>query len=73
MVVQQVLDYLLTFDLEISLIWKSNWSIMKVLFLLARYMPFADLILIFYRKEASLSQLSQKLSICSFSPIRIRP
>ncbi|PFH48718.1 hypothetical protein AMATHDRAFT_64730 [Amanita thiersii Skay4041] len=36
------LDYLLTFDWEVSLIWDSPWSAVKVLFLLTRYIPFMD-------------------------------
>ncbi|PFH46792.1 hypothetical protein AMATHDRAFT_153814, partial [Amanita thiersii Skay4041] len=36
-------DYLLTLDLELRFIWHSRWSIIKVLFLLARYSPFIDM------------------------------
>ncbi|PFH48724.1 hypothetical protein AMATHDRAFT_49278 [Amanita thiersii Skay4041] len=35
-------DYLLTFDSEVALIWKSPWSLVKVLFLIMRYAPFVD-------------------------------
>ncbi|KIM38010.1 hypothetical protein M413DRAFT_448053 [Hebeloma cylindrosporum] len=36
-----VFDHLLTFDEEVDLIWKSAWSLGKVLFLLNRYYPLA--------------------------------
>ncbi|KAF9010813.1 hypothetical protein BDQ17DRAFT_1299412, partial [Cyathus striatus] len=35
-------DTLLTFDLEVNLIWKAQWNVMKVLFILTRYLPFFD-------------------------------
>ncbi|KAA1472912.1 hypothetical protein DENSPDRAFT_881622 [Dentipellis sp. KUC8613] len=35
-------DYLLTFPDELELIWGSPWTIMKVIFLLNRYVPFVD-------------------------------
>jgi len=37
-----VFDYLLTFPQEVSLIWPSRWTLIKVLFLLTRYMPFVE-------------------------------
>ncbi|KDR82787.1 hypothetical protein GALMADRAFT_848896 [Galerina marginata CBS 339.88] len=37
-----VYDYLLTFQLEVELIWKSRWNFIKVLFIIQRYMPFID-------------------------------
>lgn len=37
-----VWDYLLTLGMEIELIWYSPWTIMKVLYILQRYMPFID-------------------------------
>ncbi|PPQ70038.1 hypothetical protein CVT24_003805 [Panaeolus cyanescens] len=35
-------DWLATFEMEVELVWKSNWNFMKVLFLLQRYLPFVD-------------------------------
>jgi len=35
-------DYLLTLDREISFIWKSNWGIGKVIYILARYSALVD-------------------------------
>ncbi|KAJ7611550.1 hypothetical protein DFH06DRAFT_156442 [Mycena polygramma] len=35
-------DYLLTFNLEVALVWPSRWSISKALFLLSRYLPFFE-------------------------------
>ncbi|KAF9465762.1 hypothetical protein BDZ94DRAFT_302624 [Collybia nuda] len=39
-------DYLVTLELEVTHIWKSNWSTIKVAFLVARYLPFVDVPLI---------------------------
>ncbi|KAJ6608855.1 hypothetical protein B0H10DRAFT_513853 [Mycena sp. CBHHK59/15] len=41
-------DYMLTFNLEVSLIWPSRLSISKILFFLTRYLPFLEVPLIFY-------------------------
>ncbi|KAJ6605403.1 hypothetical protein DFH09DRAFT_1121327 [Mycena vulgaris] len=41
-------DYLLTFDLEMALIWPSRWSISKILFLLSRYLVFVEVPLGYY-------------------------
>ncbi|EJC98751.1 uncharacterized protein FOMMEDRAFT_161584 [Fomitiporia mediterranea MF3/22] len=38
-----VYDYMLTFEDERTLIWNSDWSLTKLLFLLTRYLPFMDL------------------------------
>lgn len=42
----QVPDRLHTLDLEISFIWKSEWNLIKALYLLTRYVPFIDSIII---------------------------
>lgn len=36
-------DYLLTFHLEVDLVWFSPWSYTKVLFLLMRYVPISNI------------------------------
>ncbi|KAF9464917.1 hypothetical protein BDZ94DRAFT_1320782 [Collybia nuda] len=43
-----VYDYFQTLELEVELVWKSSWSISKVVFLLARYPTFVDVPLILY-------------------------
>ncbi|KAJ7836385.1 hypothetical protein B0H14DRAFT_1124585 [Mycena olivaceomarginata] len=43
-----VFDYALTFSLEVSLIWKSKWSLPKVLFILSRYSTIFDVPLVLY-------------------------
>ncbi|KAJ7809689.1 hypothetical protein B0H14DRAFT_1496224 [Mycena olivaceomarginata] len=45
-----VFDYALTFSLEVSLIWKSKWSLPKVLFILSRYSTIFDVPLVLYCK-----------------------
>ena len=37
-------DYILTFEMEVDLVWKSNWNFIKGLYLFQRYLPFAELI-----------------------------
>ena len=37
-------DYLLTFGMEVDLVWKSKWNFMKGLYLFQRYLSFTDLI-----------------------------
>ena len=35
-------DYFLTLGMEVDLVWSSNWSPMKILFIAQRYLPFFD-------------------------------
>ena len=37
-------DYILTFGMEVDLVWKSKWNFMKGLYLFQRYFPFIFLI-----------------------------
>jgi len=48
-----VLDWLLTFDLEVSLIWKAKWNIGTVVYLLSRYLTFVDVALTMYHQLGS--------------------
>ncbi|KAH7913289.1 hypothetical protein BJ138DRAFT_1146324 [Hygrophoropsis aurantiaca] len=41
-------DYLLTFDLELQHIWRARWSILKVLYILTRYLPFFGMVPLMY-------------------------
>lgn len=41
----QVYDYFLTFNEEISLVWFSKWSVVKVAFLVNRYLVIPGIIL----------------------------
>jgi len=44
-------DYILTFRMEVDLVWRSKWNLMKGLYLLQRYLPFIDTIwLVLYRQ-----------------------
>ncbi|PFH48047.1 hypothetical protein AMATHDRAFT_6172 [Amanita thiersii Skay4041] len=36
-------DYLLTLHMEVAYVWKSKWTLIKILFLILRYMPMATL------------------------------
>jgi len=55
-------DYILTFDMEVDLIWKSKWSFMKGLYLFQCYLPFTELILF------ALSGVPDIVTIFSCSP-----
>lgn len=46
----KVLDWLLTLDLEVSLMWPAKWNVTKTLYFLARYSPFIDTSVVMYRK-----------------------
>jgi len=35
-------DYVLTFGMEVDLVWKSKWNVVKGLYLFQRYLPFID-------------------------------
>jgi len=35
-------DYILTFRMEVNLVWKSKWNFMKGLYLFQCYLPFID-------------------------------
>jgi len=50
-------DYILTFSMEVDLVWNSEWCFMKGLYLLQRYLPFIDTVwLVLYRQtEGSLT------------------
>ncbi|KAJ3565718.1 hypothetical protein NP233_g7454 [Leucocoprinus birnbaumii] len=48
-----ILDWFLMLNLEATLIWRSSWNWLKALFLLARYMPFMYLPILFYHQFGS--------------------
>jgi len=49
-------DYILTFGMEIDLVWKSKWNLMKGLYLFQRYLPFIDTVwLVLYRQPDAFS------------------
>ena len=37
-------DYILTFEMEVDLVWKSKWNFMKGLYFIQRYLPFVEII-----------------------------
>jgi len=37
-------DYVLTFEMEVDLVWKSKWNFMKGLYFFQRYLPFVVII-----------------------------
>jgi hypothetical protein len=41
-----VYDYMLTLTREIDYVWFSQWNIIKITFLVQRYLPFLDVIMI---------------------------
>ncbi|PPQ82885.1 hypothetical protein CVT24_007844 [Panaeolus cyanescens] len=63
-------DYFLTFSAEVDLVWNSKWNTMKVLFLVQRYMPFADSVfLVLYLKFSNNMdplKCQQFTTACSF-------
>jgi len=45
-----IYDYLLTVHLEVKFIWFSHWGYTKILFLLIRYMAFADTFIVLHNQ-----------------------
>ena len=49
-------DYILTFGMEVDLVWKSKWNFMKGLYFFQRYLPFIDtLCLVLYCQSDAFS------------------
>ncbi|PFH53279.1 hypothetical protein AMATHDRAFT_45557 [Amanita thiersii Skay4041] len=73
-----IYDYLLTVHLEEALIWSSNWSYIKVLFLINRYLPFVDITLGLYLisdnvvTDISLSACKYLVNIIACKPLSLR-
>jgi len=54
-------DWLLTLNMEFALIWNTKWNWTKVLYIITRYMPFADTSLVMYHQfRTTLPQPSCK-------------
>lgn len=51
-------DYVLTFGMEVDLVWNSEWNFIKGLYLFQRYLPFIDIISIalYYQIGGSLTK-----------------
>ncbi|KIJ93494.1 hypothetical protein K443DRAFT_645449 [Laccaria amethystina LaAM-08-1] len=57
-------DYFLTVGMEVDLVWSSKWGFMKVLYVLQRYLPFVDAVILCF-----LHQLSRTISPSSCSVV----
>jgi len=57
-------DYILTFEMEVDLIWKSNWNFMKGLYLFQCYFLFTDTILLALVRQSDV--FPYLLSMLSF-------
>jgi len=55
-------DYILTFRMEVDLVWESKWNFMKGLYLFQCYMPFIDSIWFFLYRQSHISPIF----LCSF-------
>lgn len=63
----QAFDWLLTLEMEISLVWTSKWNVTKVLYFLTRYLPFIDSSIVMYREFCpGICHLSLSLLIVEF-------
>ncbi|KAF9442950.1 hypothetical protein P691DRAFT_779143, partial [Macrolepiota fuliginosa MF-IS2] len=62
-----IFDWLLTFEMEVSYIWKAPWNVMKILYILSRYTPFVDVtILVFFESGDGLTvETCRKLYLCA--------
>ena len=47
-------DYILTFGMEVDLVWKSKWNFMKGLYLFQRYSPFIDIMCVILTSQSDV-------------------
>jgi hypothetical protein len=45
-----VYDYFITLDSEVSFIWPGDWTLVKYIFFVNRYLPFIDASLVLYHQ-----------------------
>jgi hypothetical protein len=50
-------DYILTFRMEVDLVWKSKWNFMKGLYLFQRYLPFIDNVWLVIYRQSDISSI----------------
>ncbi|KAG6894112.1 hypothetical protein C0992_007457, partial [Termitomyces sp. T32_za158] len=54
--IAKIYDCLLTLDMEVEYIWKANWGVGKILFLLERYMALISApVMVYYSLASDLS------------------
>ena len=51
-------DYIVTFRMEVDLVWKSKWNFIKGLYLFQRYLPFIDTIVVILYRQSDVPPLS---------------
>ncbi|KAF8991355.1 hypothetical protein BDQ17DRAFT_1370900 [Cyathus striatus] len=44
-----VYEYFITLDSEVKYVWGSRWGLMKILYIITRYLPFTDTSLLIFR------------------------
>ena len=47
-------DYILTFEMEVNLVWKSKWNFVKGLYLFQRYLPFIGTVWFFLIRQSDV-------------------
>jgi hypothetical protein len=52
-----VWDYILTFRMEVDLVWKSKWTVMKGLYLFQRYLPFINTVFLIVYCQCDASSI----------------
>jgi hypothetical protein len=57
-------DYILTFGMEVDLVWKSKWNFMMGLYLFQRYLPFTDLIWLVLSRQSAFFPSSYPEHFC---------
>ena len=61
----KIYDYLITFERELVLVWRSPWSAIKILFFVTRYAPVFGVSAAFYRA----SHLQAPLLLARLTPL----
>jgi len=59
-----VWDYILTFGMEVDLVWKSKWNFMKGLYLFQRYLTFIGCIFMIVYRQSDVFSISLWSSFC---------
>jgi len=57
-------DYILTFEMEVDLVWKSKWNFMKGLYFFQRYSPFVGILCFAFLRQFDV--VSYLLPILNF-------
>ena len=65
----QVYDWFILFDLEVEHVWRSEWGVTKILYIVSRYGPLFDMPITITSQSSFLPHLSEGGNANGDSPI----